>query len=133
MAKEESVGYHWEPCGRSGCLVKRLADRLTGLASLTLTLSCRCTQWKQLIPLFYREEGGGGLRTDNKALSLEMSAVTLGDCPTGQRYFRKKPRYKTSMENSMKLCDEGNETGRHGPDHHRAKWQECNLEHGTTG
>lgn len=110
MPEEESVGHHWERPGRPHCLVERLAVWLTGLASLSLTLSCGCTQWKQLIPLFYGEEGGGGLRTDNRALSLEMSAVTLGDCPTGQRHFRKKPRYKMSVENGMKLCDEGNET-----------------------
>lgn len=58
-----------------------------------------------MIPLFYGEEAGGGLRTNNRALSLEMSAVTPGDCPTGQRHFRKKPRYKMTVENSMKPCD----------------------------
>lgn len=45
---------------------------------------CGCTQWKQLIPLFYGW-GGGGLTDDNRALSLEMSAVKLRDCPTGQK------------------------------------------------
>lgn len=103
--------HHWKRQGRPGCLVGRLADQLTGPASLSLTQSCGCTQWKQLIPLFYGEEGGGGLTSNNSALSLEMSAVTPGDCPTGQRHFRKKPRYKISVENSMKPCDEGNETG----------------------
>lgn len=69
-----------------------------------------------MIPLFYREEGGGGLRSNNRSLSLEMSAVTLGDCPTGQRHFCKKPRYKMSVENSMKFCDKCNETLRHRPE-----------------
>lgn len=62
-----------------------------------------------MIPLFYEEEGGGGLRTNNRALSLEMSAVMPGDCPTGRRHFHKKPRYKMSVENSIKLFDEGSE------------------------
>lgn len=38
-----------------------------------------------------------------------------------------------SVENGMKLCDEGNETVWHGPEHPRAKWSKCNLKHGTTG
>lgn len=52
-----------------------------GLASPSLTQSCACTQWKQLIPLFYGEEGEGGLKANNKALSLKMSCretVRLG-------------------------------------------------------
>lgn len=35
--------------------------RPTGPASPSLTQSCGCTPEKQLIPLFYGEEGGGGL------------------------------------------------------------------------
>lgn len=40
-----------------------------------------------------------------------MSAVTLGDCPTGHRHFSKTPRYKMSVENSMKPCDEAMKHG----------------------
>ena len=113
MPEEESVGPSTElslEIKRSLWLPGRTAGRLAkSPASLSLTQSCGCTQWKQLIPLFYGEEGGGGLRSNNRPLSLEMSAVTPGDSPTGQRHFHKKPRYKMSVENNMKLCEEGNE------------------------
>lgn len=38
-----------------------------------------------------------------------------------------------SVENSMKLCDDGNETLWNGPRHSHAKWQKCNLNHERTG
>lgn len=80
-----------------------LAGRLAGRT--VLSCSGGCTQWKQLIALFYGERGR--LRDDNRALSLEMSAIQLRDCPTGQRGFLWKPRYKMNVENITKLKRQG--------------------------
>lgn len=61
--------------------------------------------------VLWREGRRGGLRTNNRALSLEMSAVTPGDCPAGQTHFCKKKKKGTKhVENSMKFYgDSANE------------------------
>lgn len=46
---------------------------------------------------------GGGLRTNNRALSLEMSAVTSGDCPARQTHFHAKSQGTKHVENTMKF------------------------------
>lgn len=76
-----------------------------------------------MIPLFYGEEGGGGgLRTNNRALSLKMSAIEPGGLSDWAETLWETPRYKMSAENSTKRCDEGNEILRQEPEHSHAKW-----------
>lgn len=89
-----------------GCLVWRLADWPTSPASLAPSPRAvdvlSGSNWYHCF-MKRRAEGGVGLRTNNRALSLEMSAVTSGDCPARQTHFHAKSQGTKHVENTMKF------------------------------